>query len=302
MTPHPAAAAQLTLDPATTDETLATIFAAQRPDPDRTPAQRQSQHEAAVALIAALHPRDPLEAAYATRAAAAHYGAMECFRRAMFPDLPDNLAIRWHGKAVALSRLNTEMVRTLRECQAATPHVQPQPVARPAVPRPLAPPEAARPAAAPPASPAGRQDPMPSERPSPAPAASAVTPRPAKPSPPIAAEADQPAAAVAATPVGRQACPRALDPGDPMPSERPLPVPAAATVKAQLAAALAAKPAGRQDPMSSERPSFTPSACILSTQPAATSLLSAPPPRQGLRAELLGSTSQAAFMLAAAAA
>lgn len=109
MTPHPAAA-HLTLDPATTDETLATIFAAQRSDLDRTPAQHQTQREAAAALIAALRPRDPMEAAYATGAAAAHYGSMECFRRAMFPDLPDNLAIRWHGKAVALSRLNTEMV------------------------------------------------------------------------------------------------------------------------------------------------------------------------------------------------
>ena len=53
--------------------------------------------------------------------AAAHYGAMECFRRAMLPDMPDNAALRWYGKAVALSRMNTEMVRVLKECQAATP-------------------------------------------------------------------------------------------------------------------------------------------------------------------------------------
>jgi hypothetical protein len=295
MTPLPSAAAHLTLDPPTTDETLATIFAAQRRAPDQTPAQVQSQREAGAALIAALRPRDPIEAAYATRAAAAHYGSMECFRRAMFPDTPDNAAIRWHGKAVALSRMNTEMVRTLRECQAATSQVQPHPAARPTVPPLPAPAAVVRPAAATPAKQAGRQDPMPSERKSPAPAASAAT--------------TQPSAAVPAKPSGRQ---------NPMPSERPLSAQSAATVTTQLAAALAARPVRRQacppgqspvagprgldprDPMSSERPSFTPSACILSTRPAARSLLSAPPPHQGLRAQLLGSTSDIAAMLAAA--
>ncbi len=309
MTPHPAAA-HLTLDPATTDETLATIFAAQRSDLDRTPAQHQTQREAAAALIAALRPRDPMEAAYATGAAAAHYGSMECFRRAMFPDLPDNLAIRWHGKAVALSRLNTEMVRTLREHQAATPHVQPQPAARPTVPSLPAPALAARPAAATPAKPAGKQDPTPSERQSPAPAAPAATTQPAAatpaepagrqdplpserplPAPAASAATTQPTAGTSAHTAGRQ---------DPMSSERPPPAPTTATVRAQLAAALAATPVRRQVPMSSERPSLTPSARILSTHPAATSFLSAPAPRQNLRAELLGSTADVAVMVATA--
>jgi hypothetical protein len=85
-----------------------------------------------------------------------------------------------------------------------------------------------------------------------------------------------------------------------MPSPRPLPAPSAAAVTTQLAAALAAKQVRKHDPMSSERSSFTPSACILSTRAAATSFLSAPPPHQGLRAQLLGSTSDIAAMLAAA--
>jgi hypothetical protein len=123
MTPQPSAAAHLTLDPATTDETLATIFGAQRPDPERTPAQRQTQRDAGAALIAALRPRDPVEAAYAARAAAAHYGSMDCFRRAMLPDTPDSVGLRWHGKAVALSRMNIEMVRELRQGQAEAPRV-----------------------------------------------------------------------------------------------------------------------------------------------------------------------------------
>jgi hypothetical protein len=163
MTPQPSAAAFLTLDPATMDETLATIFGAQRPDPERTQVQVQSQRDAGAALIAALHPRDPVEAACAARAAAAHYGSMECFRRAMLLDTPDGAALRWHGKAVALSRMNTEMVRELRQGQAEAPRVQPQPASRPAVPPPAVPATAARQAEAPAAKPVGTQDPMSSE-------------------------------------------------------------------------------------------------------------------------------------------
>jgi len=311
-------AAYLTLDPATTDETLATIFGAQRPDPERTPAQRQTQRDAGAALIAALRPRDPVEAAYAARAAAAHYGSMDCFRRAMLPDTPDSVGLRWHGKAVALSRMNIEMVRELRQGQAEAPRVQPQPATRPAMPAPAASGEVARQAAGLAAGPVGRQDSMSSERRSFVPAASAIT--------------TQPTAALVAKPAGRQACPRALDPRDPMPSERPSftpaasaivtqpaaalvaksvgrqdPMsserpsfaPAASAIVTQPAAALVAKPVGRQDPLSSERPSFTPAASAITTQPTATSFLSAPPPRQSLRSELLGSTAGVAAMLAA---
>src|SRR5271157_5528636 len=134
MTPPPSPAAHLTLDPATTDVTLATIYGALHADPERTPAQLESQRDAAAALIAALHPRDPTEAADAARAVAAHYGSMECFRRAVLPNAPDNVAIRWYGKALALSRMNTEVIRTLRQCQAETPQAQPQPAAEPTMP------------------------------------------------------------------------------------------------------------------------------------------------------------------------
>ena len=290
MVPQFSAVARLALDPATTEETLATIFGAQRRDPDRTPAQLQSQREAGVALIAAFHPRDPREAAYAVRAAAAHYGAMECFRRAMLPDTPDNAVIRWHGKAVALSRMNTEMVRTLRECQAEAPRAQSpaQPAARPAMP----------------ASPIR------------AVAAGAAAPRPA-----AAPAATGGASASPEKPADRQACPpgrspvagaRAVDPRDPMSSERKSPASAGPATMARpdmapppaagtgIAAATQAQSVGRQDPMSSERPSFTPAASAVMTGPAATSFLSAPPPRQGQRARLLGSTADIAAMLAAA--
>ena len=202
MTPQPAAA-HLPLDPAVTAETLATIFGAQRPDRDRTSAPLDPQHEAG-ALIAALHPRDPLEAAYATRAAAAHYGSIECFRRALLPDVPDEAAIRWHGKAVALSRMNTDMVRLLTERQAATPRGQSQPAGRPATSPLAALEEAMRRATARAAKPAGERDPMPSERPALTPSAPASTP--------------QPEAAQAAKPACRQAA---------VSSERPSAAPAA---------------------------------------------------------------------------
>jgi hypothetical protein len=226
MTPHPAAA-RLTLDPATTDETLATIFAALRLDPDRTPAQHQTQREAAAALIAALHPRDPTEAAVAARAVAAHYGSMECFRRAALPDTPDNVADRLYGKALALSRMNTDMVRTLRQCQAETPHAQPQPAAEPTMPAPSPSAAAPPPAASIPENPAGRHDPTPSERPSPA--------RPAAPAsqPETAAAAQRPATA-APTPPATSAQPSQAG----LATEHPPAQPAART--ASTATALAA--------------------------------------------------------------
>jgi hypothetical protein len=226
MTPHPAAAARLTLDPATADVTLATIFAALRLDPDRTPAQHQTQREAAAEMIAALQPRDPTEASYAARAVAAHYGSMECLRRAVLPDTPDNVADRLYGKALALSRMSKDMDRTLRQCQAETPRAQPQPAAQPSVPAPP-PSAAASPPAAIPENPVGRQDPMSSERKSPA--------RPAAPAsqPETAAAAQRPATA-APTPPATSAQPSQAG----LATEHPPAQPAART--ASTATALAA--------------------------------------------------------------
>jgi hypothetical protein len=268
MTPH-TAIAHLTLDPATTDATLATIFGAPRRDPERTPAQHQTLQLAGVAMIASLQPRDPTEAAYATRAAAAHYGSLECFRRAALPDVPDNVAIRLHGKAESLSRMNKDMVRTLKACQIETAPAprQPNPAARPAIPPPPVRPEAARPAAPP--NPLGTQHPMPSEHPSPAPAATA--PQPATPTPPTPTPPTRLATAVSPRPTSRHKF---------LSDTQKTPPPTVATTRTHLAAALA----GRQHPMSSERPSHTP---VSMTGPAATAFLSAPRPRQTLRTNLL---------------
>jgi hypothetical protein len=187
MTHHSPATAHLTLDPATTDATLTMIYAALHLDPDRPPAQHRTRREAAAEMFAALHPRDPTEAAYAARAVAAHYASMECLRRAVLPDTPHNLADRLYGKALSLSRMSTDMDRTIRKCQAETPCAQPQPAAQPSLP-------ARPPAAAIPENPVGRQDPMSSERPSPArPAALASRPE-------TAAAAQRPATAAPTLP------------------------------------------------------------------------------------------------------
>ena len=131
MTPQPATAMHLALDPATTDETLATIFGALRRNPERTPAQHQTQRDAGALMLAALHPSNPIEAAYAVRATAAHFASMECFRRTTIPDTPDNVGQRWFGKALALSRMSTDMIDALTDSQEAAPHAHRQPAVRP---------------------------------------------------------------------------------------------------------------------------------------------------------------------------
>jgi hypothetical protein len=279
MTPHPSVPTPPPFNPAITDAALATIFGAQPHDPDREPTQPQAPHEDGLALIAVLRPRDPLENAYAIRAAAAHYGSVECLRRAMLPDVPDNAAIRWHGRALALSRMNTDMVRHLQQRQADLAHTPAPPVVQPATPPPATPPTAAGQTTSAPPKSAGRQDPMPSERAPPAPPATA---QPTTPTPKHAA-----------------------GPQTPMPRERPPVTPPTPSKTARPDAVLATKPFATQNPMPTERmsermwepPSFVPSACILSTQADASSFLSAPPPRQGLRARLLGSTADTAAML-----
>ena len=271
MTPQPATAIHLTLDPATIDETLATMFGALRRNPERTPAQHQSQRDAGAMLIAALHPNNPIEAAYAVRATAAHYASMECFRRTTIPDTPDNVGQRWFGKALALSRMSSDMMDALTDCQEATPHAQKQPAVRPDE---------------------GLSQALAAER-----ARRAAVAR--------AKAAAAPASPAATDPTAGPAAPERRNP---VSSERPAFTPAAAAVTARLAAALAEKladmPAGpapldpragpaapeRRNPLSSERPSLPAAASAVATGPAAVSCLAPTLPPAGLRAGLLCST------------
>ena len=127
----PSIATCLTLDPATTHETLASIFGALRLDPARTPALQQIQRDAGALMVAALGPSNPVEAAYAVRATAAHFASVECSRRTTIPDTPDNVGQRWFGKALALSRMSTDLIDALTASQDATAKAQPRPAVRP---------------------------------------------------------------------------------------------------------------------------------------------------------------------------
>ncbi len=162
MNPSPQAVA---LDPATLDAMLATTFAVLPHRPDASDTDIAMQREAARVAVLSLHPRDPMEAELAIQAMAAHYGAMECFRRAALANLPDAVMLRCHGRAVALCRLFADTAQRLRGLQArpsafAVP-AQPQPVVAEAAPAVVAPrPEQPR-AASLPAQPAARPAPPP---------------------------------------------------------------------------------------------------------------------------------------------
>jgi hypothetical protein len=86
--------------------------------PDSPAEDIASQQQAALCAIAAFAPRDPVEAMLAARATVTHHAIMECFRRAMLPDVGDALAIRLRNNALALSRLFTTTLRELEQMQA----------------------------------------------------------------------------------------------------------------------------------------------------------------------------------------
>jgi hypothetical protein len=87
---------------------------------DPNPEVARAQREAATAALAALRPRDAVEAMFAAQAVAAHYAAMECFGRAAQPEVSDQVGMRLLGTAVALSRLAADQVRALERRQATT--------------------------------------------------------------------------------------------------------------------------------------------------------------------------------------
>ncbi len=143
------------------------IIDALPPRPDAPEAQKAAQREGALEFLAALHPRNPVEATIAAGIVTAHFAAMDCFRRAAQGDLSVNLHLRTVGKAIALCRMIDVQMRDLARRQgghAEQPAAQPAPVrsapARPEtvqpVPEPGAPaqpaPEAV-PASAPPRPP-----------------------------------------------------------------------------------------------------------------------------------------------------
>lgn len=71
----------------------------------------------ALELVAALRPRDPVEAAMAVRVVAAHHGVMDSFRCAAQAELSAHLMIQHQGRAVALSRLMDQTMTALERRQ-----------------------------------------------------------------------------------------------------------------------------------------------------------------------------------------
>ena len=103
------------------------------PRADASEAQKAAQREGALAFLAALLPRNPVEATIATGIVVAYYAALDCFRRAVRGDLTVDLHLRTVGKAIALCRMFNVGMRDLARRQGG---VAVQPVARPASVRP----------------------------------------------------------------------------------------------------------------------------------------------------------------------
>jgi hypothetical protein len=125
MTPQPTQNPALSLESATLTAMLRTTIDTLPHHPDAPEAEQAIHRQAAFEIIAALRPRDALEALLAARLVAAHYHAMDAFRCAAQRDLPINLLLRYQGKAIALSRLMTTTLRDLNRRQAG-PALQPE--------------------------------------------------------------------------------------------------------------------------------------------------------------------------------
>jgi len=123
----------LALGPAILAAMQCAILDALPPRPDASEAQKAAQREGALDFLAALHPRNPVEATIAAGIVVAHYAAMECFRRAARGDLSVDLHLRTMGKAIALCRMIDRGMRDLARRQGS---LGVQPAARPAAVRP----------------------------------------------------------------------------------------------------------------------------------------------------------------------
>ncbi len=191
MTTSQTSAEPLPLDPATFNTMLRSTIEALPPPPRATAEACAQQREAAFLAIAALHPRDPLEAMDAARIVALHFHAMYDLGCAIQPTVTSELQLRCQTRAQALGRQSDKMRADYLHRQeseparrpaglpasaAVTPQPQPMPQPQPQ-PQPQPAPQAAAadPTAAPPTAEAAPK-PAPAARPAPgAPAA-----RPAK--------------------------------------------------------------------------------------------------------------------------
>ena len=109
------------LTPATRGLVVRTVLAVLPVNPDDSTAETEQQRLAALLAVAALAPRDPLEAILAARAVAAHHVAMACLGRSTQADVSDKIAVRLRNSAVSLSHMFDTALRLLERRQATRP-------------------------------------------------------------------------------------------------------------------------------------------------------------------------------------
>jgi hypothetical protein len=129
MTSPPTQTPAVPLNPASLAAMQRATVDALPPRPGASAAETAAQREGALAFLAALLPRNPVEATLAAGIVVAHYAAMECFRRAARDDLSVDLHLRTVGKAIALCRMIDATMRDLARRQGS---LAGQPAARPA--------------------------------------------------------------------------------------------------------------------------------------------------------------------------
>ena len=95
--------------------------------PRATAEEIELRRRAALQTIAALRPRDPVEAMLAARCVAAHYATMDALRVAAQPNQPVDATLRLRGKAIGLARMIGQTRRDLLQLQTeAQPQQQQQ--------------------------------------------------------------------------------------------------------------------------------------------------------------------------------
>ena len=115
----------LPLDPATFNTMLRTTVEALPYPPGATAEQRAEKRDAAILAIAALHPRDPLEAMLAARIVALHYHAMHDLACSIQPDVPGELQLCCEGRAMQLGRQSDKLQADYLKRQNSEPARRP---------------------------------------------------------------------------------------------------------------------------------------------------------------------------------
>ena len=83
----------------------------------------QSAEFAAVAALRAFKPTDEIEGMLAAQTVAMHFGAMECFRRAMVYEQPPEVASKLRKDGANLARGMTDMLEALDRKRGKGPQV-----------------------------------------------------------------------------------------------------------------------------------------------------------------------------------